>query len=421
MREDASGAGKIGTTRRGIGPAYEDKVGRRAIRVCDLAHLDELEPQLDRLCAHHDALRAGFGQPPVDRARLLADLREIAPFVLPYAKPVWVTLNEARKARRRASCSRARRACCSMSITAPIRSSPAPTPLRARPAAVPASAPEARASCSASSRPIPPASAPARSRPSLRTRSARRWACAAMNSAPSPGASAAAAGSTRCWCASPLPSPASPASRSPSSTCFDGFDEIKICTGYMLDGKKFDYLPPHPQDQERVEPIYETMPGWQETTAGARSWADLPAQAIKYIRRVEELMNRSARLHLAAAGRPVTALKADECLRFFIVAVAGLICLVADTWWMGLAAWCTTFGLLIWATRASPRLSRHLQYGVFMPSELKDISKGAAALRAVLQSSARWTLCNDPLDLDAALLRCAAYSSLTETQINTKG
>ena len=83
LREDASGAGKIGTTRRGIGPAYEDKVGRRAIRVCDLAHLDDLGPQIERLCAHHDALRAGFGEPPIDRERLLNDLRAIAGVVLP--------------------------------------------------------------------------------------------------------------------------------------------------------------------------------------------------------------------------------------------------------------------------------------------------------------------------------------------------
>src|SRR5215218_9344833 len=101
LREDASGAVKIGTTRRGIGPAYEDKVGRRAIRVCDLAHLDDLELQLDRICAHHDALRAGFGEQPVDRERLKRDLADIADFILPFAKPVWLTLNEARKAGRR--------------------------------------------------------------------------------------------------------------------------------------------------------------------------------------------------------------------------------------------------------------------------------------------------------------------------------
>src|SRR6201994_3924998 len=101
LREDASGAGKIGTTRRGIGPAYEDKVGRRAIRVCDLAHLDDLGPQLDRLCAHHDALRAGFNEPPVDREQLKAELAEIAGFVLPYAKPVWRDLDVALRANKR--------------------------------------------------------------------------------------------------------------------------------------------------------------------------------------------------------------------------------------------------------------------------------------------------------------------------------
>ena len=98
LRETAAGAGKIGTTGRGIGPAYEDKVGRRAIRVCDLAHLDKLEPQLDRLTAHHDALRAGFGEPPIDRERLVADLREIADYVLEYAQPVWKRLKKVRKA-----------------------------------------------------------------------------------------------------------------------------------------------------------------------------------------------------------------------------------------------------------------------------------------------------------------------------------
>lgn len=96
LREDASGAGKIGTTRRGIGPAYEDKVGRRAIRVCDLAHLDKLQPQIDRLLAHHNALRAGFGVDPIDGDALLAELAEIAAFVLQFAKPAWLVLSDAR-------------------------------------------------------------------------------------------------------------------------------------------------------------------------------------------------------------------------------------------------------------------------------------------------------------------------------------
>src|ERR671922_130721 len=100
-REDLPNVIRLGTTRRGIGPAYEDKVGRRAIRVCDLAHLGHLGPQLDRLCAHHDALRAGFGEPPVDRERLRTDLAEIAEFVLPFARPVWRDLDVAlRKGKR---------------------------------------------------------------------------------------------------------------------------------------------------------------------------------------------------------------------------------------------------------------------------------------------------------------------------------
>ena len=133
LREDASGAGKIGTTRRGIGPAYEDKVGRRAIRVCDLAHLDELDPLLDRLCAHHDALRAGFGraagrsraaaQRPRRNRRFRAAVRTSG-----VARP-----GRSRAAAAAASCSKARRASCSTSIMAPIRSSPRPTRWRARP------------------------------------------------------------------------------------------------------------------------------------------------------------------------------------------------------------------------------------------------------------------------------------------------
>ena len=157
LRESAAGAGKIGTTGRGIGPAYEDKVGRRAIRVCDLAHLDHLEPQLDRLCAHHDALRAGFEEPPVDRERLLNDLREIAPSVLQYAQPVWKRLKKVRKA------------CCSTSITGLIRSSPVRTPSAARPRRARGSAPTPPGSCWGSSRPTPPASAAGRSRPNSTT------------------------------------------------------------------------------------------------------------------------------------------------------------------------------------------------------------------------------------------------------------
>ena len=213
MREDASGAGKIGTTRRGIGPAYEDKVGRRAIRVCDLAHLDELDPQLDRLCAHHDALRAGFGEPPVDRERLRRDLAEIADFVLPFAQPVWRDLDEARRAGKRILFEGAQGVLLDVDHgTYPFVTSsntvagttgagsgtgPSRGRLRAR----------HRQGLHHARRLAAP------SRPSSTTPSASGWASAATSSARSPAASAAAAGSTRCWCASRSRSAASPASR----------------------------------------------------------------------------------------------------------------------------------------------------------------------------------------------------------------
>ena len=101
LREEAAGKAKIGTTGRGIGPAYEDKVGRRTIRVADLGDEETLDARLDRLLAHHDALRSGLGATPIDRAELKAKLMEIAPKLLPYAQPVWKIMADARKAGKR--------------------------------------------------------------------------------------------------------------------------------------------------------------------------------------------------------------------------------------------------------------------------------------------------------------------------------
>ena len=121
-------------------------------------------------------------------------------------------------------------------------------------------------------------------------RSARRSASAAANSAPSPAARAAAAGSTPCWCARPSAPRGIDGLALTKLDILDGFDEIKVCVGYRLDGREIDYLPAGEQAQARVEPVYETIAGWKEPTARARSWAQLPAQAIKYVRRVEELV-----------------------------------------------------------------------------------------------------------------------------------
>ncbi len=289
LREDASGAGKIGTTRRGIGPAYEDKVGRRAIRVCDLAHLDSLEPQLDRLCAHHDALRAGFGEPPVDRARLLGDLREIAPFVLQYAEPVWKRLNEVRKSKARILFEGAQGVLLdvdhgtypfvtsSNTVSGTVASGSGLGPSAAGFVLGIVKAYTTRVG----SGPFPTelddevGQRLGERGHEFGTVTSRKRRCGWFDAV-----------LVRQTCA--LSGVTGIALT--KIDVLDGFETIKICTGYRLNGEIIDYLPAHAADQAAVEPVYEEMEGWEGTTVGARSWAELPAQAIKYIRRIEELI-----------------------------------------------------------------------------------------------------------------------------------
>jgi adenylosuccinate synthase len=297
MRENAAGTGKIGTTGRGIGPAYEDKVGRRAIRVCDLAHLDALEPQLDRLCAHHDALRAGFGQPPVDRAALLDALREIAPFVLQYAEPVWNRLNTVRKAGARILFEGAQ------GVLLDVDHGTYP----------------------------------------FVTSSNTVSGTAASGSGLGPSATGFVLGIVKAYTtrvgAGPFPTElddevgqklgerghefGTVTGRKRRCGWFDAVLVRQSCaisgvtgTGYRLNGpngksRVLDYFPSHAADQAAVEPIYEEMEGWRETTAGARSWADLPAQAIKYIQRVQELIQTPVALVSTSPEREDTILVRD--------------------------------------------------------------------------------------------------------------
>jgi adenylosuccinate synthase len=310
LREDASGSGKIGTTRRGIGPAYEDKVGRRAIRVCDLAHLDDLELQLDRICAHHDALRAGFNEKPIDREQLKADLAEIADFILPFAKPVWVTLNEARKAGRRILFEGAQ------GVLLDIDHGTYPFVTSSNTIAGTASGGTGLGPSAAGfvlgivkayttrvgSGPFPSeleddiGQRLGERGHEFGTVTGRKRRCGWFD-AVLVRQSAAVSGITGVALT--------------KLDVLDGFDELKICVGYRLDGKTYDYLPPHPQDQARVEPIYETIEGWSQSTAGARSWAELPAQAIKYIRRVEELIQCPVALVSTSPEREDTILVRD--------------------------------------------------------------------------------------------------------------
>ncbi|UZK68384.1 adenylosuccinate synthase [Sphingomonas sp. S1-29] len=310
LREDASGAGKIGTTRRGIGPAYEDKVGRRALRVCDLAHLDDLDAQLDRVAAHHDALRAGFGEPPIDRAALIEQLREIADFVLQYAQPVWRSLNEARSRGRRILFEGAQGVLLDIDHgTYPFVTSSNTIAGTAAggsglgPAAVGFVLGIAKAyTTRVGSGPFPT---------ELEDETGERLGVRGHEFGTVTGRK------RRCgWFDAVLVRQSAAVSGITGIALtkldvLDGFETINICTGYRLGDATLDHFPAHAADQARVVPIYETMEGWSETTAGARSWAELPAQAIKYIRRIEELIRCPVALVSTSPEREDTILVRD--------------------------------------------------------------------------------------------------------------
>jgi adenylosuccinate synthase len=312
-REDASGAGKIGTTRRGIGPAYEDKVGRRALRVCDLAHLDTAGPQLDRLLAHHNALRAGFGMEPVDRAALVASLEEIAPFILPFAAPVWVTLGDARRAGKRILFEGAQ------GVLLDVDHGTYPFVTSSNVVAGSAAAGSGMGPGSLNfvlgivkayttrvgSGPFPT---------ELDDAIGQRLGEVGREFGTVTGRK------RRCgWFDAVLVRQAVQVSGVTGMALtkldvLDGLEELCICTGYELNGKRLDHFPAHAADQAAVVPIYERFEGWSQSTAGARSWADLPAQAIKYIRRIEELTNCPVALVSTSPERDDTILVRDPFL-----------------------------------------------------------------------------------------------------------
>ncbi|TGN52244.1 adenylosuccinate synthase [Paracoccus liaowanqingii] len=310
LREDAAGKAKIGTTGRGIGPAYEDKVGRRTIRVADLGDEETLESRLDRLLAHHDALRMGLGATPIDRADLKARLMEIAPKLLPYAQPVWKIMGDARKAGKRILFEGAQGSLLDIDFgTYPYVTSSTTTS-----------------------------------------------GAAASGTGVGPGAIGFVLGIVKAYTTrvgeGPFPTELDDADGQRlgerghefgtvtgrkrrcgwfdavlvRQTCaisgvngialtkldvLDGFETLKICTGYEIDGVQYDYLPTAAALQAKVTPIYEEMEGWQDSTAGARSWAELPAAAIKYVRRVEELIRCPVAMLSTSPERDDTILVTD--------------------------------------------------------------------------------------------------------------
>ena len=316
LRESAAGGQKIGTTGRGIGPAYEDKVGRRAIRVQDLKNLHNLGPKVDRLLVHHNALRRGLGQPEIDKDALVRELTAIAPKVLPYMDTVWALLDHERRAGKRILFEGAQGALLDIDHgTYPYVTSS--NTLAGQAAVGSGMGPGgigyilglAKAyTTRVGSGPFPTELLDADGKPDaigrllgergkefgVNTGRARRcgWfdACLVRQIVKVSGINGVAL--TKLDILDPLP-------------------EIKVCTGYELDGERLDRLPAGQNQQARVKPIYETLEGWNASTAGARSWAQLPAQAIKYVKRIEELIECPVTLLSTSPEREDTILMKD--------------------------------------------------------------------------------------------------------------
>ncbi len=310
-REQASGAGtKIGTTMRGIGPAYEDKVGRRGIRLMDLAEPDGLDDKIARVLAHHNPLRRGLGISEVDAGALRRLLLSVAPQLLPFIDVSWQRLTQLRRAGKRILFEGAQGALLDVDHgTYPFVTS-----------------------------------------------SNTVAASAASGSGLGPGAIGYVLGIAKAYTTrvggGPFPTELDDhigrligergnefgtntgrprrcgwfdavAVRQAVATSginglaltkldiLDGFEQIRICTAYELDGRMIDHMPAAQAAQARLKPVYETMPGWAETTRGARSWADLPAQAVKYVRRIEELTQAPVAIASTSPEREDTILVHD--------------------------------------------------------------------------------------------------------------
>ncbi len=309
-REGQVGVAKIGTTGRGIGPAYEDKVGRRAIRVADLADEATLIARVDRLIGHHDALRRGLGVEPVDKAALLAALREIAPQVLPYAQPVWKVMDDARRAGKRILFEGAQGALLDIDFgTYPFVTSSnviagqAATGVGLGPTAIDFVLGIVKAYTTRVGEGPFPAELKDDDGERLGQRghefgtvTGRKRRCGWFDAV-----------LVRQTCATSGVSGIALT----KLDVLDGFKTLKICVAYDLDGKRLEYLPTAADAQARCTPIYEEMEGWPETTAGARSWAQLPGAAIKYVRRIEELIQCPVALLSTSPERDDTILVTD--------------------------------------------------------------------------------------------------------------
>ncbi|QNT79000.1 adenylosuccinate synthase [Entomobacter blattae] len=309
-REQARGSHKIGTTGRGIGPAYEDKVARRAIRLCDLAEPETLDWKLDELLLHHNTLLAGLGAETFDKKTLTDSLLSLAPKLLPFMEPVWDLLDEARKSRQRILFEGAQAVMLDVDHgTYPyVTSSNTVAATAASGAGVrPSSVGFVLGIAKSYTTRVGEGPFPSELHDEVGQKLGERGKeFGTVTGRP-----------RRCgWFDAVLVRRAVKVGGIAGLALtkldvLDAFDEIKICSGYKLDGKSITSFPSSPAAQRRVEPVYEVMKGWKSTTYGAKSWADLPAEAIKYIRRIEELVEVPVTLLSTSPERDDTVLMSD--------------------------------------------------------------------------------------------------------------
>ncbi len=309
-REEARGAAKIGTTGRGIGPAYEDKVGRRAIRICDLREPETLAARVDQLLVHHNALLRGLNAPEIDRGELIAALNEVAIHILPFADRVWERLDDARRHSKRILFEGAQGAMLDVDHgTYPFVTSS--NTMAGQAAAGSGLGPRALGyvlgitkayTTRVGSGPFPTELQDAvgqglgeRGR-EFGTVTGRKRRCGWFDSVMV--RQAVKLGGIDGIALTKL-------------DVLDGMKELKICTAYRHRGEQIHHFPAGMAAQGLVEPVYETLAGWSESTKGARSWADLPADAIKYIRRIEELIEAPVALLSTSPAREDTILVHD--------------------------------------------------------------------------------------------------------------
>ena len=310
LREAAAGEGKIGTTGRGIGPAYEDKVGRRAIRVQDLKNLGTLGPKVDRILVHHNALRRGLGQREIDKDTLMAELAGIAPKILPFMDVTWDLLDRERRAGKRILFEGAQGALLDVDHgTYPFVTSSNTVAAAAAigsgvgPGAIGYVLGIAKAyTTRVGAGPFPT---------ELSDETGERLGVRGHEFGTVTGRKRRCGWFDACLLRQTVKTAGIDGIALTKLDVLDGFETLQVCVGYTLDGERIGRLPAGHNAQARLKPVYRSFEGWTQSTRGARSWTELPAQAVKYVRTIEELIECPVTLLSTSPERDDTILMKD--------------------------------------------------------------------------------------------------------------